>query len=117
MIVESLAPALRALLSPDRRRVVVFDDSPGGAFAATPAGRAFVEGGPLTPDQIVYAGSWPLLLDLDGVEASDAGSSAAANLAAHVEAHGEAPIIVVVSSGFPCVTARVRSIASPMNWS
>ena len=95
-VVESLAPALRALLSPDVRRVVVFDDSPGAAFAATPAGRAFVEGGPLTPDQIVYAGSWPLLLDLDGVEASDAGSSAAASLAAHVEAHGEAPIIVVV---------------------
>ena len=95
-VVDSLAPALRALLSPERRRVVVFDDSPGAAFAATAAGRAFVEGGPLTPDQIVYAGSWPLLLDFDGVEASGAGPLAAANLAAHVDAHGEAPIIVVV---------------------
>jgi len=94
-VVDALAPALRALLSPDRRRIVVFDDSPGVAFAATPAGRAFVETGPLTPDQIVYAGSWPLLLDFDGVEASDAGPFAAASLAAHVGAHGQPPVIVV----------------------
>jgi rhamnose utilization protein RhaD (predicted bifunctional aldolase and dehydrogenase)/NAD(P)-dependent dehydrogenase (short-subunit alcohol dehydrogenase family) len=95
-IVDSLAPALRALLSPAARRIVVFDDSPSAAFASTPAGRAFVEGGPLTPDQIVYAGSWPLLLDLDGVDPSDAGTVAAANLAAHTAESGAAPVIVVV---------------------
>jgi len=46
----------------DRR--VVFDGSPPAhQLATTAAGRAFVRAGPLTPDQIVYAGSWPLLLD------------------------------------------------------
>jgi rhamnose utilization protein RhaD (predicted bifunctional aldolase and dehydrogenase)/NAD(P)-dependent dehydrogenase (short-subunit alcohol dehydrogenase family) len=95
-IVGSLAPALRALLSPDQRRIVVFDDSAPAAFAATPAGRAFVEGGPLTPDQIVYAGSWPLLLDLDGVDPSAAGAVAAERIAAHTAESGAAPVIVAV---------------------
>ena len=45
-------------------RTVVFDRSADAArLAATPEGRALVEAGPLTPDQIVYAGSWPLWLD------------------------------------------------------
>jgi rhamnose utilization protein RhaD (predicted bifunctional aldolase and dehydrogenase)/NAD(P)-dependent dehydrogenase (short-subunit alcohol dehydrogenase family) len=95
-IVDSLAPVLRALLSPGQRRIIVFDDSAPAAFAATPAGRAFVEGGPLTPDQIVYAGSWPLLLDLDGVDPSDAGTVAAERIAAHTAESGAAPVIVAV---------------------
>ncbi len=97
-LVEALAPALRALLSPDRRRVVVFDDSVAAGFAATPAGLAFVAGGPLTPDQIVYAGSWPLLLDLDGVDPADTGSVLAERLRARAADGREAPIVVVVPS-------------------
>ena len=65
-LVDTLAPTLRAHLSTDaRRRILAFDDDPVAAsFTATDEGRAFVLGGPLTPDQIVYAGSNPLLLDL-----------------------------------------------------
>ncbi len=65
-LVDLLAPTLRAHLSADdRRRVLVFDDDPiAAAFTATQDGRAFVLGGPLTPDQIVYAGSRSLLLDV-----------------------------------------------------
>jgi rhamnose utilization protein RhaD (predicted bifunctional aldolase and dehydrogenase)/NAD(P)-dependent dehydrogenase (short-subunit alcohol dehydrogenase family) len=96
-IVDALAPTLRALLSPAARRIVVFDDTPSAAaFTATPAGRAFVAGGPLTPDQIVYAGSWPLLLDLDGVAPADAAAVASEALRAHAAAGLGSPIIVAV---------------------
>lgn len=33
-------------------------------IAGTELGRSLAAGGPLTPDQIVYAGSWPLVVDL-----------------------------------------------------
>jgi rhamnose utilization protein RhaD (predicted bifunctional aldolase and dehydrogenase)/NAD(P)-dependent dehydrogenase (short-subunit alcohol dehydrogenase family) len=98
-LVESLAPALRALLGEDAARgILVFDDSPLAArFTLTDAGRAFVGGGPLTPDQIVYAGSWPLVLDV----AEDAGpddvlARVLEGVEAHVAATGERPIIVIV---------------------
>ena len=56
-------------------RRVVSDTSPDAAWVAgTPEGRALVHAGPLTPDQIVYAGSWPLWIDAGLVAA--AGSSA-----------------------------------------
>ena len=45
---------------------VVFDGSPEGLrLATTPEGRSIVDAGPLTPDQIVYAGSSPLWVDVD----------------------------------------------------
>lgn len=96
-LVAALAPSLRALLSPDGRRIVTFDGSPeAAAFCATEAGRAFVRGGPLTPDQLVYAGSWPLLLDLDGVGPDDAAAVAADRLRARAASGQEPPILVVV---------------------
>jgi NAD(P)-dependent dehydrogenase (short-subunit alcohol dehydrogenase family) len=78
--------------------VVTFDDSPLAAtFPATAAGRAFVRNGPMTPDQIVYAGSWPLLLELPADTEPDAVLPALrARLDAHVAATGGLPIIVVV---------------------
>ena len=98
-LVDTLAPTLRAHLSTDaRRRILAFDDDPVAAsFTATDGGRAFVLGGPLTPDQIVYAGSNPLLLDLP----ADADPAALPALVrervdAHLAATGAAPIIVVV---------------------
>jgi NAD(P)-dependent dehydrogenase (short-subunit alcohol dehydrogenase family)/rhamnose utilization protein RhaD (predicted bifunctional aldolase and dehydrogenase) len=93
-LLDALLPALRASLSPTGRRVVVFDDA-GAAFPATPDGRAFVTGGPLTPDQIVYAGSFPLLLDLEGVAPDEAAALLGERLRAHAAAHQVAPIIVV----------------------
>ena len=94
-----ISPALRGLLAgSDTLRVVTFDDAPLAAtFTATPAGRAFVLGGPLTPDQIVYTGSWPLLVDLpDDVPAEDVPGLLDEGLRAHLAAHGALPIIVVV---------------------
>jgi rhamnose utilization protein RhaD (predicted bifunctional aldolase and dehydrogenase)/NAD(P)-dependent dehydrogenase (short-subunit alcohol dehydrogenase family) len=98
-LVDAVAPALRALLATgDALKVVTFDDSPLAArFTATPGGRAFVTGGPLTPDQIVYAGSWPLLFDLPpGVGADAILSPLRARLDEHAAATGVQPIIVVV---------------------
>ena len=98
-LVDTLAPTLRAHLSTDaRRRILAFDDDPVVAsFTATDVGRAFVLGGPLTPDQIVYAGSNPLLLDLPA--AADPGGLPALvreRMEAHLAAAGAVPIIVVV---------------------
>ena len=101
-------------------------------FTAGPAGRDFVLGGPLTPDQIVYAGSWPLLLDLpdDDRRRTTCPTCCASAWREHVAAHGAAPIIVVVprlglfaagddlrrrptpratSTSTPCASARAPS--------
>jgi rhamnose utilization protein RhaD (predicted bifunctional aldolase and dehydrogenase)/NAD(P)-dependent dehydrogenase (short-subunit alcohol dehydrogenase family) len=72
-LVGAIAPSLRGFLADgDGLTVVTFDPDPlAASFTATPAGRAVVTGGPLTPDQIVYAGSWPLLVDLPGTAGPD----------------------------------------------
>jgi hypothetical protein len=55
-----------------------------------------VLGGPVTPDQIVYAGSWPLWLDLRSVDAQEMVEAVGAALLSHVDARGALPAIVVV---------------------
>jgi rhamnose utilization protein RhaD (predicted bifunctional aldolase and dehydrogenase)/NAD(P)-dependent dehydrogenase (short-subunit alcohol dehydrogenase family) len=98
-LVDVIAPSLRGLLaSGDALRVITFDDSSlAASFTASPAGRGVVLGGPLTPDQIVYTGSWPLLLDVpDDVAADDVPPLLRERLAEHVAVHGTPPIVVVV---------------------
>ena len=98
-IVEVISPTLRGLLSDAAPlKVVTFDGSGlASSFPITPAGRAFVLGGPLTPDQIVYAGSWPLLLDVpDTVPADDVPAMLRAALDTHRARTGGLPIIVLV---------------------
>jgi len=94
-----VGPALRALLATGQRlKVVTFDDSPLAVSAAGSAlGRGFALGGPLTPDQIVYAGSFPLVVE------SPAGASpdqVADRLASAIEARkaseAGAPVVVIV---------------------
>ena len=66
-LVDVIAPTLRGAPGDRRPRSRWSPSTPRRsprAFTAGPPGAAFVLGGPLTPDQIVYAGSWPLLLDL-----------------------------------------------------
>jgi rhamnose utilization protein RhaD (predicted bifunctional aldolase and dehydrogenase) len=66
------------------------------ALAEDPAGRAFLEGGPLIPDQIVYAGSFALVADLADVPAEDVAGPTAAAVAAFEQEHGTAPVVAVV---------------------
>jgi rhamnose utilization protein RhaD (predicted bifunctional aldolase and dehydrogenase)/NAD(P)-dependent dehydrogenase (short-subunit alcohol dehydrogenase family) len=99
LLVDAIGPSLRGLLSGGSTfRVVTFDGAPlAAAFTATTAGRGVVLGGPLTPDQIVYTGSWPLLLDLPPeIAPDDVASLMRERLAAHVASRGSLPIVVVV---------------------
>jgi rhamnulokinase len=79
------------------RPAVAFDPHPlAASFAATPAGRAFIAGGPLIPDQIVYAGSWPLVLDIDGNDVGRLRSLTAARVAEFAAEHGVPPVVAIV---------------------
>jgi len=64
-VVERLAPVLRGLLAGDGPLPVVrHDDSPEvRALVNAERGRELAEGGPLTPDQIVYCDSEPLWIE------------------------------------------------------
>jgi rhamnose utilization protein RhaD (predicted bifunctional aldolase and dehydrogenase)/NAD(P)-dependent dehydrogenase (short-subunit alcohol dehydrogenase family) len=98
-LVDVIAPSLRGLLATGSALpVVTFDDTwLAASFTDGPSGRAFLHGGPLTPDQIVYAGSWPLVVDVpDAADPDDVPDLLRERLAEHVEARGTAPIIVVV---------------------
>ena len=113
-LVDAIAPTLRGLLaSGDALRVVTFDDSPlAAAFTATPAGRGVVLGGPMTPDQIVYAGSWPLLLDIpDDLGANDVPRFMRECLAEHVAAHETLPLVVVVPGVGEAQAARLADLS------
>jgi rhamnulokinase len=100
VLVDVIAPSLRGLLTSGHVRVILFDGTPhAAAFTASPAGRGVVLGGPLTPDQIVYTGSWPLLVDAPEDVAPDIVPSLLRDrLAEYVVAHATPPIIVVVPS-------------------
>ena len=79
------------------RPAAVSDSHPlAASFAATPAGRAFMAGGPLIPDQIVYTGSWPLVLDIGGEDPGHVRRLARDAAATFEARHGVAPIVAVV---------------------
>jgi hypothetical protein len=97
--IDTIGPFLRAALSTGPRlKAVTFDDSDDALRLASSAeGRGLVVGGPLTPDQIVYAGSWPLWLELPAGAGQDRVVMAIrAALADHVLTRGEVPSVVVV---------------------
>ena len=86
--------AIEAALAP---AVVVFDPHPLAArFAGTPGGRAFIAGGPLIPDQIVYTGSWPLVVDIDGVPVAELAALVQSRREAFAAQRGATPIVTVV---------------------
>jgi len=97
--IERLSRAIGEALGVDGdARSVVFEGSTDAAWVAgTPGGRALVEAGPLMPDQIVYAGSWPLWLDTRAVATADGSldRAVADAVAAHVVTTGVSPVIVV----------------------
>ena len=98
-LVDVIDVTLRGLLaSEDAVPAITFDDSPlAAAFTATPTGREVVLGGPLTPDQIVYTRSWPLLVDVpEEIAPSEVPAVLRARLGEHRAAYGTSPIVVVV---------------------
>jgi rhamnulokinase len=97
-LVNTLGPVLRGSMSSGSRlKVVTFDDSSDAVHLASSAeGRSLALGGPVTPDQIVYAGSWPLWLDPWSVASQEIVETVGAALLSHVHARGALPSIVVV---------------------
>ncbi|HET7726233.1 MAG TPA: class II aldolase/adducin family protein [Candidatus Limnocylindrales bacterium] len=97
--VGSLEPALEPRDAPQVPELlagagVVADASPVARWIATTGdGHAFVRGGPLTPDQIVYCGSWPMLVEAP--VALDAASLPVA-VERHASATGQPPSLYVV---------------------
>ena len=118
-VVPIISSALGTLLAaePGRSKVVRFDGSPAALeIASTEEGHALVDGGPLTPDQIVYAGSWPLWLDPIG--SGDAGAIAATirdRLEAHIAATGARPSVVVAAGLGLFVVADTDRFAATAN--
>jgi NAD(P)-dependent dehydrogenase (short-subunit alcohol dehydrogenase family) len=96
---HAVGPALRALLATgDRLKVIEFDDSPlAVSMAGSPLGREFALGGPLTPDQIVYAGSFPVLVEAPADSSPNSLVEAVTSaLAARAATDSAAPIIILV---------------------
>jgi rhamnose utilization protein RhaD (predicted bifunctional aldolase and dehydrogenase)/NAD(P)-dependent dehydrogenase (short-subunit alcohol dehydrogenase family) len=103
----AIAPALRALLaSGERLQVVTFDDSPlSVSLAGSRLGREFALGGPLTPDQIVYAGSFPLVLEPQQGETADTLVDRLTKAIAMARESEAGPPIVVIVPGLGVLAA------------
>ena len=131
-VVQVVATAIASEMGTAGAPVVVATDTSAAALrlGATAAGRAFVGGGPLTPDQIVYAGSWPLLVEAGPAGSGGFGAGLGAGggadgftqalhkrLAEHIAATHERPAIVVVEgvglfavAGSTDLAATVRDV-------
>ncbi|MEO8436889.1 MAG: class II aldolase/adducin family protein [Chloroflexota bacterium] len=98
-IVDVLRPTLgRLLAAGGRPRAVVFDGSPLAAGAAgSEFGRRFARGGPLTPDQIVYAGSWPLVVETAPADGDAATAALEAAMVERATRDVDPPVIVLVA--------------------
>ena len=113
-----ILPALGALLAGgDRPKVITFDGSPEALeIATTPAGHELVAGGPLTPDQIVYTGSWPLWLEpLVAGDRDSVLEQLRERLAAHVAATGSTPSVIVAEGIGVFVAADSARFAETAN--
>ena len=100
---RAVGPALRSLLATgDRLRVVSFDDSPAAiSLACSELGRQLAMCGPLTPDQIVYTGSFPLVLKTPEGAAPDQIVDALTGAVAELTATdgGVPPVVIVPGLG------------------
>jgi rhamnose utilization protein RhaD (predicted bifunctional aldolase and dehydrogenase) len=98
-VVAALRPALDERLGPDGGHgAVVFDESSlSVAAAGSELGRRFAKDGPLTPDQIVYAGSWPLVVEKVPTDGRAAVAAVEAALAERAMHDLEPPVIVLVA--------------------
>lgn len=88
-VVTTVSPTLRGLLADEGRLPVVTSDSSELARLGE-----LLADGPLIPDQIVYAGSQPLVLRTAGVE--DLAQLTVDGVAAFRAEHGKNPLITVI---------------------
>lgn len=99
-LMQAIAPTLRGLLSDEGQplKLVTYDPAPVAAdYLESKDGANAVRGGAMTPDQIVYSGSFPLLFDPPAdIEPAAAPTLLGEALEEHLEAHGAKPIITVV---------------------
>ncbi len=95
-VLTNVSPALRGLLGSEDSLAVVTSDSSDlvRSTTASAAGAALAEQGPLIPDQIVYAASYPMVLDLP--TEGDVVPAVEAALVDYREKHGRDPIIAVI---------------------
>ena len=116
-LVATIAPSLRGLLAGEGPlKVVTYDQAARAAdYLESDAGRAAVRGGPLSPDHIVYAGSFPLLFEPPADAPADAiPALLRADLAQNVADHGTPPIITVVPAWASSPPATpTRRLTSP----
>jgi rhamnose utilization protein RhaD (predicted bifunctional aldolase and dehydrogenase)/NAD(P)-dependent dehydrogenase (short-subunit alcohol dehydrogenase family) len=97
---HAVGPALRALLATGPRlKVVTFDDSPlAVSLAGSAVGRELALAGPLTPDQIVYAGSFPLFVTTrEGASPEEILDTLKSAIDARVATGAEAPAVIIVA--------------------
>ncbi|HZW00843.1 MAG TPA: SDR family NAD(P)-dependent oxidoreductase, partial [Candidatus Deferrimicrobium sp.] len=98
-LVSTIAPSLRALLaSKGALKVVTYDRAERAAeYLESEKGKSAVGGGPMSPDQIVYAGSFPLYFDPPADAPAEAiPALLREDLAQNIAEHGTPPIITVV---------------------
>ncbi len=95
-LVNVLAPTLRGLLGTADQLAVVTSDASElvRSITTTPPGYALLNDGPLIPDQIVYAGSLPLVFA--PAENGDPATQLTQALADYRAMYGKDPIITVV---------------------
>ena len=98
-LLAALRPAVGRLLATDGQpRSVAFDDSPlAVGVAGSELGRRFAGDGALTPDQIVYAGSWPLVVEAFSTDGKAAVSALEAALAERTRRDVDPPVTVLVA--------------------
>jgi len=99
-LLRIIAPALRGLLAErETLKVVTFDDSESILnFVCSSRGPAATQLGPITPDQIVYCGSFPTWFDPDSDDDEPAIiEQLRGAIAEHKEMHNATPRIVVVN--------------------
>ncbi|MCL2735565.1 MAG: SDR family NAD(P)-dependent oxidoreductase [Propionibacteriaceae bacterium] len=92
-MILTAAPLLRGLLGGDQGLAVITSDSSDLVRSETRLGKPMVSDGPLIPDQIVYAGSVPCVVEPKYAPLADQVGKAVASYRA---AHGRDPVIVVL---------------------
>jgi len=92
-MIQIAAPLLRGLLGTDGALAVVTSDSSEVVRSETRMGKPIVSEGPLIPDQIVYAGSIPCVVEPQYAPLVDQVKKAVAD---YQQTHGHNPVIVVL---------------------